>query len=151
MMGTSTEETFWAKEAYDHLKVTHRDRVCAYMADNKGFTEPEFKEAVQTCRQQISYCRLGSHQKNEIVERRIKELNLGSCNLLLHSIRLWPEAAITMLRPFSSKVVCHRYNSLEMDTDGMTTEQKFSGVELQFFPTYYHTWGCPVFFLEASL
>ena len=30
-------------------------------------------------------------------------------------------------------------------------EKKFSGVEIQICPIYYHTWGCPVFFLEAPL
>ena len=34
---------------------------------------------------------------------------------------------------------------------GRTSEQNFSGVKFEIFPTYYHTWGCPVFFLEASL
>ena len=43
------------------------------------------------------------------------------------------------------------YNIMEMDKDGKTPEQKFSGVEFQIFPRDYHTWGCPIFFLESSL
>ena len=43
------------------------------------------------------------------------------------------------------------YNILDMDEYRKTPEQKFSGVELQNFPTYYHTLGCPVFVLEAPL
>ena len=38
-----------------------------------------------------------------------------------------------------------------MEEDGKTPEQKFSVVEFQIFLTYYHTWGCTVFFLEAPL
>ena len=30
-------------------------------------------------------------------------------------------------------------------------EQKFSGAGFHFFPTDYHTWGCPVLVLEAPL
>ena len=35
-----------------------------------------------------------------------------------------------------------------MEKDWKTPEQKFSGMEFKNFPTDYHTWGCPVFFLE---
>ena len=38
-----------------------------------------------------------------------------------------------------------------MDEEGRTPDHKFSNVEFQFFPTYYHTWGCPVFVLVALL
>ena len=53
--------------------------------------------------------------------------------------------------PFSFKAVCQSYNSLEIDDDGKTPEEKFSGVDFQIFPTYYHTLGCPVFVLEDPL
>ena len=64
---------------------------------------------------------------------------------------MYPEAVSTMMRLFSFKAACQRYHRLEMDEGGKTLEQKFSGVEFQFFPTEYHTWGFPVFVLEAPL
>ena len=48
MRGTSSEETIYTKEAYKRLAATHGDRVCAYRADNGRFTDPQFKETVQT-------------------------------------------------------------------------------------------------------
>ena len=56
-----------------------------------------------------------------------------------------------MLCPFYFKAGFQRYNILEIDEDGKTTEQRFSGVDLQSPPTDYHTWGCPIFVLEAPL
>ena len=47
-------------------------RVCAYRADNGIFSDPLFKDEVQTFGKQISYCVLVSHQQIEIVEHRIK-------------------------------------------------------------------------------
>ena len=38
-----------------------------------------------------------------------------------------------------------------MDENVKTTEQKFSVVRFQIFPTDYHTWGCLVFVLESLL
>ena len=112
MRRTSAEETLQEKEAYKRLAATHGARVCNYRADNRSFTDSLFKDAVQTCRQHISYCGVGYRHQNEIVKHRIKEFTLGSWTLLLHTTRLWLEVVITMMWSFSFKSVCMRYNSL---------------------------------------
>ena len=48
MRGASYEKTLWAKEAYKCLESTHGATVCTHMEDNGRFTDPQFKEAVQT-------------------------------------------------------------------------------------------------------
>ena len=78
-------------------------------------------------------------------------MNLGSHNLLLHATRRCPEAVSMMRWPLSFKATDQRYNSLGIDEDGNTTEQKLSGVEFHIFPTDYHTWYCPIFFLDSPL
>ena len=78
-------------------------------------------------------------------------MTLGSQTLLLLAAGLCPEEVSTMLCPFSFKAAFQRYNILEMDDDGKTPEQKFSGVAFQIFPTDYHTWEFPVFVIESSL
>ena len=103
MRGTSDEETLREKEAYERLAATHGSRVYTYRADNGRFADPQFKEAVQTCGIHIIYCGVGSHHQNTIFECSIKEFNLGSHTLLLHTTRSWTEAASTMLWPFYFK------------------------------------------------
>ena len=151
MRGTLYEETLHSKEAYERLLATHRERICNYRADNGRFADTMFKESLQICRQKIIYFRVGYHQQNTIVEHRIKELSLGSQNLLLRTTRLCPEAVSTMLRTFFFQEGWQSYNSLELDEDRKTPEQKISGMEFQNFPTDYHTWVCPVFVLEPPL
>ena len=146
MRGTSSEETLQTKESHERLAATHRSRLCTYRSDNGRYSETLFKEAIQTCRQQISYYGVGSNHQNEIFERRIKELALGSRILLIHTTRLWPEAVKTMLWNFYFKAASQRYNSLEIENYRKTPEQKFADVEFQNFPTDYHTWGCPYSF-----
>ena len=103
MRGTSAEGNTWEKEDYESLAATHGNRVCSYRLDNRRFAELLFKEAVQTCGQQISYYGVVYHHKNAIVERRIKELTRGSRNLLLNATRLCTEVVSTMLWPSSFK------------------------------------------------
>ena len=52
---------------------------------------------------------------------------------------------------FSFETAYQRYNSLEMDEDGKMPDQNLVRVELQIFPTYYHTWGFPVLVLKSPL
>ena len=44
MRGTSAENKFWAKEAYERLAATYEEKVCAYKADNGRFPDPLFKD-----------------------------------------------------------------------------------------------------------
>ena len=89
-----------------------------------------------------------SHRRNAILEHSIKEFTLGIRTLILQAIRMCPEAVSTMMWTLSFKTACQRCNSLEMYKYGKNPEQKFAGVEFQNFPTYYHSWCCPIFFLE---
>ena len=117
------------------MDASHEARVCSYRAYNGIFSEPQFKEAVQTCRKNISYYGVSYQHKNAIFERMINKLTLVSWDLLLHVTRLWPEAVSTMMWHFSFKAACQRYKSLEMDEDGKTPEHTFSGVDFQNFLT----------------
>ena len=64
MRGILAEETLQTKEVYKRLSATHRARVCTYREENGRFIDTQFKYAVQTCRQLIRYCGVGScHQK----------------------------------------------------------------------------------------
>ena len=67
MSGTPDEETLRAKEAYERMAATHGARFCAYRAYDGRFLYPLFKEVVQTCGKQISYCGVGYCHKNVIV------------------------------------------------------------------------------------
>ena len=103
--------------------------VCTYRTNNGRFAETQFKEAVQTCGQHISYCGEGSHHKNSIVELRIKELTLGSCTPLLHDTRLLLETVSATMCTFPFKTEFQTYNNLEIDKNVIAMDQNFSGVE----------------------
>ena len=103
MRVTSSEDTLRSKEAYERLSSAQGGRVCTYNSDNRSFTYPQFNEAVQTCRQQISYCGVGSRHQNVIFDHVIKEFTLGISTLLIHTPRLWLESVSTMMWTVSFK------------------------------------------------
>ena len=61
-------------------------------------------------------------------------MTLGSWTLILHATRLCLEEIITILCPFYFKAAYQRHNSIEIDENKKTPEQKYFGVEFKFFP-----------------
>ena len=99
-----------------------------YHADNGHFAEPAFVKDCESKYQQLTFCGVGAHHQNAIVERRIKEITLGSQTLLLHAKHHWPEYITTMLWPFTVKSMQDMCNNLTIDDSGLTPEMRFSGL-----------------------
>jgi hypothetical protein len=125
--------------------------VKAYHADNGIFAEQLFRDEVNSSQQRISFCAVGAHHQNGIVERHIGTLTQGARTSLLHAQRRWPEAIGTILWPFAWKDFERRYNNLFVDTDGLSPLNRFSGTTVRTDVRQYHPFGCPVFVLAAGL
>ena len=57
----------------------------------------------------------------------------------------------TMLWPFARKTASERHNMLNLDSLGIISEQKLSNSSVAFSADHHHTWGCPVYVLDAGL
>jgi hypothetical protein len=73
----------------------------AYCMDNGRFADAGSQKAIKEANQSITFCAVGAHHQNGIVERRIKELTLISWTLLLHAKQHWPDYITTMMWPFA--------------------------------------------------
>lgn len=48
------------------------------------------------------------------------------------------------------QAVVERHNRLAFDKDGLSPLEKMSGITGELEPTDFHTWGCPVYILDAA-
>jgi len=152
MRDLTLDETLLAKTSFERLAKDGGVRIKAYRADNGRFADKGFRDSVEECNQQITYCAVGAHHQNGIVERRIKELTLIARTLLLHAVRHWPGYVTTMMWPFALKEAAYRLNRLTIDSDGRSNEAKFFGVDHDFVdPALFHVFGSPCFVLDARL
>ena len=55
-----------------------------------------------------------------------------------------------MLWPYAVQAVVERHNRLSLDEYGRSPLERFTGSSNDDLPTNFHTWGCPVFILEAA-
>ena len=100
----------------------------------------------------ITFCAVGAHHQNGIVERRIKELTLIARTLLVHAVRHCPGYITTMMWPFALKEAAYRLNKLTIGDDGRSNEARFVGINVDFIqPSLFHTFGSPCFALDARL
>jgi hypothetical protein len=71
--------------------------------------------------------------------------------MLLHAMRLWPDIITEDLWPFALKLAVDIHNSTP-GPSGLSPDEIFSGQKsTKNRLADFHTFGCPVFVLEASL
>ena len=62
-----------------------------YHDDNGRFSDNGFIDDINQKDQNITFCGVGSHHQNSIVENKNKILNTGARMLLLHDMIMWPQ------------------------------------------------------------
>ena len=147
---TSQDETLESKIAFEKHSNTHGVTIKEYRADNGRFAKKGFRDAVDDANQTISFCGVGSHHQNGIAEKYIQDITVATRVLLLHAKRYWPEAIGTILWPFALKAAEDRRNHLQIDENGLAPVHKFSKTTPSVDLRHWHTWGCPVFVLDAK-
>ena len=150
MTSCDLEQTINAKVSFEKLASTYGVSVKQYHADNGHFACKGFRDAVTASNQKITFCGVGAHHQNGIVENMIGLLTRWSRISLLHAKRRWPQAITTILWPYALKSACARYNQLHLDADGCSPESKFASVDSAPVVSNKHPWGCPVFVLNEK-
>ena len=115
-------------------------------------TMDSYVEDVHGKNQKITFCGVGAHHQNGIIENKNKILTQGARTVLLHGMRMWPQMIDEMFWPFAFKAVAERLNKLQVSLDGSTPESRMHGVEPQEIPVRsFHTLFCPVYALDSRL
>ena len=139
-----------SKIAYEKLANAHGVKVEAYHADNGEFAEKGFREVIANLNQAGTFCRVGSHHQNALVEQYIQQITKMGRTVLLHAKRDWKEAIGTILWPFAIKAVEDMRNDLKLNEKGWAPihhySKLFSNIEIK----HWHTWDCPVFVLDTK-
>ena len=91
-----------------------------YHADKGIFANNAFLESINKKYQNITFCAVGAHHQNGIIENKYKMLTLSGGTLLLHAIRHWPEMIDYMFWPFAMKAATERHNSLLVNAKNPT-------------------------------
>ena len=126
MQDETGDLTLGEKNAFERYCMTRNVVLKHYHADNGQFSENSFKEDCVSKMEKLSFCGVGAHHQNGVSEQIIKDLNLSSRNLVLHTQRHWPEYITNTFWPFALVAAADRMNHIHVDMHGQTPEMKFS-------------------------
>jgi hypothetical protein len=87
MRNFTLEETLLAKRAYEKILKQAGRTAKHYHADNGHFSNKGFHKDIDDKGQELSFCGVGAHHQNGIIENHNKQLTLGRRTLLLHGVR----------------------------------------------------------------
>ena len=115
MRDLSPSQTLLAKSAMEKFMAQAGQTVKHYHADNFWFADNGFIDVVNGKDQNITFCGVGAHHQNGIMENKIKILTTGGHTLLIHGRHMWPNMIDGMFWLFSIKAVAERLKSLQVD------------------------------------
>lgn len=151
MTALTTAETIEAKHAFERLALQHGVRVRHYHCDNGRFADKAFLTDVKNALQTISFCGVGAHHQNGIAERRIRDISESARTMLLHAAHRWPKTITSNLWPQAVKHATNIRNALPRIGKQQSPISIFSNTDVEPNTKHFHTFGCPVYVLQAPL
>jgi len=147
---TGADEALESKRAFERDALSHGVQVRSYRSDNGIFASNAFKASCAALNQAIDYCAVGAHHQNGIAERHIQTTVNRARTMLLHAMYRWPDVCGTELWPFAIAQAVNLANATPGPT-GLCAAEIFTGRKSRCRLEDFHTFGCPVFVLEARL
>jgi hypothetical protein len=152
MQDFTHNEMILAAKAFEKILSQANCIVKHYHADNGVFAHKGFLDEVKRKDQKITFCAVGAHHQNGIIENKNKMLTLSARTLLLHGICMWPQMIDTMIWPFAFKAAAERHNCLSLNSASLTPNALLHGVPLNTIPvkTFHTCLFCLVYVLDAQ-
>ena len=147
---TGAQEAIEAKHKFERAATEHGVTIKEYHADNGVYQSKLFRASCDTQNQKITFCGVNAHHQNGIAERQIRTLTERARTMLIHSMHRWPEIVTAEFWPFALKMATDVHNAAPTDS-GLSPEEIFTGKKSRNKLEDFHTFGCPVFVLEAAL
>ena len=131
MRDLSLTKTFLAKSEMEKVMAQAGRTAKHYHTNNDRFADNGCIDAINGKDQNITFCGVGAHHQNGIIENKNKTITTGGRTLLIHSRRMLPNKIDEMFWPFAIKSVAERLNSLQVDLTGQTPESILHDVEIE--------------------
>ena len=147
---TNAAETLAAKTACEQHFKTYNVEIKAYHADNGRFQENAFKKSCADAKQELTFCGVGAHHQNGLIERHIRHLSDSSRAMLLHAMLRWRWVTLH-LWPYALHHASYLHNHLPRKSDGKTRTELFASTTFEQQLQHLHTFGCPVYVLDGAL
>jgi Reverse transcriptase (RNA-dependent DNA polymerase) len=149
--GLTIVETLEAKAAFERYASAHGVTVKHYQTDNGIFETDSFRRSVELAGKTISYAGVNAHHQNGHAEGKIRDLQSMGRAMLLHAAHRWPAAVTANLWPYAVRMANDTINAAPQVGTGLSPMERFTQVDVAPRVRHSHTFGCPVYVLDAQL
>jgi Reverse transcriptase (RNA-dependent DNA polymerase)/GAG-pre-integrase domain len=149
--GLTIIETLEAKASFERYASAHGVTIRHYQTDNGIFETDSFRRSVEMAGQTISYAGVNVHHQNGHAEGKIRDLQAMGRAMLLHAAHRWPAAVTANLWPYAVRMANDSINAAPQVDTGQSPMERFTQVDVAPRVHHSHTFGCPVYVLDAHL
>ena len=145
------QSTFELKENFELFAKWHNVQIKHIHSDNGVFMMKAFKDHITTCNEQQSFCNVGTHWQNGVIEQYIGVITACAHTMLLHAMQMWPNVISLEFWSYTFMHVVHLHNCTPQSNEKNSLFTLFTDKDPTHTPNDFKVFGSPVYILDSSL
>lgn len=143
--------TIESKHAFERFAKRFNRKIKHIHSDNGVFRSKAFLQDCQNNNQTWSFCGVGAHWQNGIVERYIGIITERARTMLLHAMSMWPEVITTEFWSYVWQHAVNIHNVTIRKGQTKNPYQLFTDEDPHFSLSDFHVFGAPCYVLDEAV